>query len=169
MARAPPGKAPGHRTAKPSKSLRELYEDQCREHAAHPNTAFAKILPDKQGMPLTAEVLDLSNNYVGDKGIVAVAGVIQRCTHLKRIVVAKNGLRNAGIRALCSALAKHPSVTALDVSENYISHGAAEALTALLTENPRIVQLDFADTKLDVEERLRLKELAAQNAVGRVN
>jgi hypothetical protein len=41
------------------------------------------------------------------------------------------------------------------------------ALEQLLQENPRVTSVDFADTKLDVEERLRLKELAAANQTAR--
>jgi hypothetical protein len=164
-ARAPVGKNASHaRTSKAHKSFREVYDDTCRDKAAHPNSAFQRLLPEKKDVAFPGDVLDLTNNYVGDAGIVPVAAVLERCHSVKQVIVAKNGLRNKGIKALCTALAKHPGVTSLDVSENYISHGAATALESLLMENPRIVHIDFADTKLDVAERLRLKELAAQNA-----
>ena len=163
----PAGKAATHGAAgrgRAAKSLRETYEDSCREHAAHPNSVLLKLLPDRQGVGLASDTLDLSRNYVGDRGVMPVLAVCQRSTQLKRLVLVENGLRNAGVINLCAVLAKHPSVTAVDLSSNYISQGAATALAQLLSENPRIVDLGIANTKFDVDARLRLKELTQHNA-----
>jgi Ran GTPase-activating protein (RanGAP) involved in mRNA processing and transport len=165
VARAPVGKNTAHQRSRVAKSLREVYDDACRDLDVHPNSAVQRLLPEKQGAALASESLDFTNNYVGDKGILPVCAVLQRCPNLKHVSFVKNGLRNAGILALSSALAKHPGVTSLDVSENYISHGAANALVSLLKENPRILKLEFADTKFEVNERLELKELVAANVL----
>jgi hypothetical protein len=166
--RAPAGKSTGHARHRVAKSLREVYQDACTENGVkHQNSAFVKLLPDKPNTPYAHDTIDLTNNYVGDKGVVAVAAVIQQIHQLRHVNLSKNGLRNAGIVALCAVIAKHRSITSIDVSENYISHGAAVALEQLLIENPRITAVYCADTKLDVAERLRLKELAAANAARR--
>jgi Ran GTPase-activating protein (RanGAP) involved in mRNA processing and transport len=153
--------AKGPKTSK--KSLREVYEESCAAWRVRPNSVLSKTLPEKPGIAL-AEVLDLSRNYVGDRGLLPVLDIVQKSPQLRRLVFAENGLRNNAIKAMVQAVLKHPSITSIDVSENYISEGAGKALETLLRENPRIVELGFSNTKIDVDCRLRLKDLVALNA-----
>jgi hypothetical protein len=168
-ARAPAGKNSSHQRGKVSKSLREIYEEGCREHGVHPNSTFAKLLPVKQGVTIHDDTLDLSRNYLGDRGIIPVAAVVQRCPNVKRLVLSENGLRNNGVKSLSAVLVKHVGITSLDLSDNYISHGALGALEHLLLDNPRVVELSIANTKFEVDARLRLKDLAAANLAKRTS
>ena len=161
-------KQPAGRIQKPSKSLREVYDDARKEiSSSKPNSEVVRMLPDKPGIvlqtPSGSDMLDLRRNYVGDKGLVPVLAVIQRSPQLRRLNFAENGLRNNAIKVMCATLAKHPGVTSIDVSDNYISEGAGRALEQLLKENPRITELNFNNTKIEVDLRLRLKELVSQN------
>eukprot|EP00760_Papus_ankaliazontas_P034943 PhM_4_TR7558/c0_g1_i2/m.3775 len=121
------------------------------------------MLPEKPGHVLATDSLDLRRNYVGDRGLIPVIAVVQSSPQLRRINFAENGLRNNAVKVMCAAIARHPTITSVDVSDNYISEGAGRALECLLKENPRIVELQFANTKLDVDVRLRLKELITNN------
>jgi hypothetical protein len=151
-----------------AKSLRDVYEESCKTADVHINSALAKALPERHGAPLQGDVLDLSRNYVGDRGIVPVLSIIQRSPHLRRLVLCENGLRNNAVKLLCNVVAKHPSISSLDLSDNYISEGAGTAIEALLAENPRVVEIGFRNTKIDSQEqRLRIKELLERNVAAR--
>eukprot|EP00759_Apiculatamorpha_spiralis_P048535 PhF_6_TR4375/c0_g1_i1/m.5904 len=173
-AKVPPGGPSGKPTGNPrggvsgagkqTKSLRDLYEDACKEvQMSKPNTVFLSMLPDKPGGTLASDTLDLHRNYVGDKGLVPILAVVQRSPQLRKLNFGENGLRNNAIKVMCAALVKHPGVTSIDISDNYISEGAGRALEQLLKDNPRITDLGIANTKIDVDLRLRLKELVTQN------
>ena len=161
--RAPQGKSSSHSRSKVAKSLQEIYEDSCRDEGVHPNSTFFRLLPDKPGVLLLQDSLDLHRNYVGNRGIVPVLAVIQRCPQIKRLILTENGLRNSAVEAICHMVAKHGSITSIDLSDNYISEGAAVALEQLLTETPRITDVGLVNTKIDAETRLKLKNLAGSN------
>lgn len=164
--RAPGGKNTAHQRSKP-KSLRDVYEDSCRENGVHPNSVFSRMLPEKQGSSLHGDTLDLSRNYLGDRGVVPAMQVLHRCPNVRRVILTENGLRNAGVQAACAIMTRHQGLTSVDFSDNYISQGAAVAIEQLLLENTRIVDVGITNTKFDVDQRLRIKELAATNAATR--
>ena len=60
----------------------------------------------------------LTNNYIGDVGLLAFSDVIRLNTKLKVLSLAGNGIRNAGCDVLCECLMKHPSIEVLDLSDN---------------------------------------------------
>lgn len=158
---------------KAQKSFREIYDEACVSLRVRPNSKLQEVLPSRPGVPVISAtssgevVWDLSQNYVGDRGLLAVLEVVQRWSSLQRLIVTENGLRNNAIKALCAVASKHMSLTAIDVSDNYISEGAGKALEALLKQNQKIIELGFTNTKLDVDCRLRLKDqLALNNAAG---
>ena len=148
---------------KQSKSLREIYEETCIETKVTPNSVFLNNLPNKVGMVLNSDTLDLSRNYVGDRGLVPVLAIVQRSPQLQKLNFSENGLRNNAIKAMVAVLKHHPEVVSIDVSDNYISEGAGKALESLLKENTRITDLQFNNTKIDVDLRLKLKELLSTN------
>lgn len=157
------GKGAGARS-KVSKSLKEVYEETCRDQLVHPNSAFTRLLPEKQGASVAGDTIDLTRNFVGDKGIAPVMAVVQRCPNLRKVHLNDNGLRNHGVGTVCMALSKHQGVTSIDLSDNYISKGAGDHLLKLLQDNPRITDVVINNTKIDVEQRLQIKQLAATNA-----
>lgn len=148
---------------KVAKSLREVYEDSCRDHQVHPNSNIVKMLPEKHGQQLSMDTLDLRANYVGDKGVGPLVHIVLRCPTVRSLILTDNGLRNHGVQTIASLVGKHPGLTAIDLSDNYISEGAAVALDSLLRENPRIVELGINNTKIDVDYRIKLKGLLALN------
>jgi hypothetical protein len=164
QAAKPQAKAGSTKGPPKGKSLREVYEETCANLKVRPNSTFEEMLPDKPGQVLNTDTLDFSRNYVGDRGMLAVLEIVQRSPQLKRLVVTENGLRNAAIKAIVTVVVKHPGISSLDVSDNYISEGAGKVLEVLLKENPRITELGFSNTKIDVDCRLRLKDLIALNA-----
>eukprot|EP00760_Papus_ankaliazontas_P034942 PhM_4_TR7558/c0_g1_i1/m.3772 len=82
------------------KSLKEIYEDACRDVSAKPNSVFLAMLPDKPGHVLATDSLDLRRNYVGDRGLIPVIAVVQSSPQLRRINFAENGLRNNAVKVM---------------------------------------------------------------------
>lgn len=150
-----------------NKSLRELYDDGCLDARVHPNSVMRAMLPEKVGMSI-GDVLDLSRNYIGDRGMAPVLLVVQKSPGLKTLVLCENGLRNNAIKMLCAVAALHPSLQHIDVSDNYISEGAAFALMHLVEENPRLQSIEMTNTKIAAEHRIRIKDRLAQNALDHV-
>lgn len=147
-----------------AKSLRDVYEEACKAADVNVNSALAKSFPERHGAPLSGDVLDLSRNYVGDRGLIPVLSVIQRSPHLRKLILCENGLRNNAVKHLCAVAAKHPNLVSIDLSDNYISEGAGNAIETLLLENSKILEVGFRNTKIDShEQRLRIKELMERN------
>ena len=163
--RAPAGKNTSHQRTKAAKSLKEVYEDQCRDRHVHSNSSILLSLPDRQGAAINGEVLDVSRNFLGDKGLVPLLAVVERSTTLKNLILTENGLRNNAIKSLCQAIVNHPNIVSVDVSHNYISDGAGTAILALLKENRKIVHFDIQNTKIDPELRVSIKDALEQNMI----
>jgi hypothetical protein len=150
--------------ARVAKSLRDVYEESCRASNVHVNSSLSKFFPERHGAPISVDTLDLTRNYVGDRGLIPVLSVIQRSPHLRKLVLCENGLRNNAVKLLCNVAVKHPSLVSIDLSDNYISEGAGSAIENLLAENPRITEVGFRNTKIEShEQRLRIKELLERN------
>ncbi|KAJ9450391.1 putative serine/threonine-protein kinase roco5 [Diplonema papillatum] len=147
-----------------NKALREVYEECCLEERVTPNSVLLDFLPEKPGVVLASSVLDLSRNYVGDRGLLPVVSVVMLCPHIEAASFSDNGLRNNAVKALSSAFSQHPGLTSLDLSDNYISAGGAAALMTLLQQNNRIKSLNLTNTKIDVDDRLKIKEMLAENS-----
>lgn len=162
--RAPAGKNTSHQRAKAGKSLKEVYEDQCRDRHVHFNSSLLAALPDRQGAAINSEILDVSRNFLGDKGFVPLLSVVER-SQLKSIICTENGLRNNAIKSLCQVIVNHPNIVSVDVSHNYISDGAGTAILSLLKENRKIVRFEIQNTKIDPELRVSIKDALEQNMI----
>lgn len=164
--RAPAGKNTSHTRSKLSKSLKEVYEDQCKERQVHANSALLSTLPERQGVALPSDVVDLTRNFLGDNGIIPFLQVIERTPTIRKVIFVENGLRNNSIKALCAIASKHAGLTSIDVSDNYISEGAGLAILKLLEENPKITEFKIRNTKIDVELRVKIKDTLERNNAG---
>lgn len=137
-------------------SLQEVYARCCAEVGLRPNSAVLSLLPDKGGVEYSGATLDLSRNYVGDKGVAPILATLQRMPTVRTLILSENGLRNHGVELLCASAAQLTQLEFIDVSDNFISEGAAVALEKLLTENRHIKDIAFENTKIPVEWRVRL-------------
>lgn len=159
-----PGKPAAGRSKVRLPSLQEVYLRSCAEAGLHANSEFLSLLSDKPGEGFANLAIDLSRNYVGDKGIAPVLATIERGDGVQAIVLSNNGLRNHGIELLCASAARMPSLEYIDVSDNFISEGAAASLEKLLRVNRSIVGLSIDNTKIPVEWRIKLHDLVNSNS-----
>jgi hypothetical protein len=132
------------------------------KHGVTPNSALRNFF--STASLETIDVLDLHRNYLGDRGILPVLDMLSHCKVLKRVVLSENGIRNNGAIALAQALKAHATVSSVDVSGNQISLGGGKALLELLATNPKIKDIGFANTRIDVQVRLKIKAQLEQNA-----
>lgn len=137
-------------------SLQETYMRACAEVGLRPNSAVLGLLPEKGGAEFGSVTLDLSRNYVGDKGVAPIFATLQRMPNVRAVVLSENGLRNKGIELLCTSAAQMTQLEFIDVSDNFISDGAAVALERLLMANRHVKDVAFENTKIPVEWRVRL-------------
>lgn len=163
--RAKKGKLPrGHNNSHSKQpSLREIYLKSCSENGLHPNSGIIMMLPEKSGAPFYSDILDVSHNYLGDKGMLPIIAVVAKISGLRSLIARENGLRNKSVQTLCEMAMKHTSLQSIDISDNYISEGAAIAIEMLLRGNRRIIDVRLQNTKVDVEKRVLIRELLESN------
>lgn len=159
-ARLPRGHSAGH-SKQPS--LREVYLKSCSENGIHSNSGITAILPEKPATPFYSDTLDVSNNYLGDKGMLPIIAVAAKISGLRSLVMRENGMRNKSVQALCAMALKHPCLEHIDLSDNYISEGAAISIEMLLRGNRHIIDVGIENTKIDVDKRVLIRELIEAN------
>lgn len=95
------------------------------------------------------EVLDLSNNNIGNKGVTNITKLLEHNTNITEVNLSDNNIGTKGLNHLCSALSCNTSVRYLDIKRNPVPWGANKVLLALLYKNPYI--LDIRYSKYDEE------------------
>ncbi|KAG7359873.1 leucine rich repeat LRR-containing protein [Nitzschia inconspicua] len=93
----------------------------------------------------TLQVLDLRSNGIGAEGAVAISAVLSQTRSLKRLSIAMNDIRDVGASALAEGLNHNGSVLEeLDLSENDIGEVGACSLANMLLTNTRLCDLNLA-------------------------
>jgi hypothetical protein len=137
-----------------------IYMRTCLLLNCRPNSKLMTHLHLQNCFEVT--VLDFSQNFLGDRGILCCLSVIRQSFKMRTLKLASNGIRNQGAIALAMALRKHPNVTDVDLSKNAISDTGGRALLVLLKQNRRVRRLEL-DGKLEPRLRLQIKAQAAKN------
>eukprot|EP01061_Rhynchopus_euleeides_P024427 TRINITY_DN39375_c0_g1_i1.p1 TRINITY_DN39375_c0_g1~~TRINITY_DN39375_c0_g1_i1.p1 ORF type:complete len:493 (+),score=116.98 TRINITY_DN39375_c0_g1_i1:31-1509(+) len=122
------------------------YAAACRNLNIRPNSEIQKIFDDSTSEDM--RVLDLTRNYLGPKGLLAVLPILSDQPSVQTVILRGNGVTNAVIEVLCQVLRDHKGVQSIDLSHNPISHIAGRQLLTLLQTNTNITQLDLAGTAL---------------------
>eukprot|EP00993_Chasmostoma_nieuportense_P000279 NODE_1259_length_1579_cov_30.289945_g1189_i0.p1 GENE.NODE_1259_length_1579_cov_30.289945_g1189_i0~~NODE_1259_length_1579_cov_30.289945_g1189_i0.p1 ORF type:complete len:506 (+),score=121.71 NODE_1259_length_1579_cov_30.289945_g1189_i0:52-1569(+) len=125
------------------------YLESCRRKRLKPNSA---ILSNLEGAVQPSECLDLSNNYVGRKGLAAVMSLVESKQHLKVLLLNNNDIDNLSFGILATTLKQHRSITKLDCSHNPLTRGAGKRLILLLQQNPNIQEILLSGTDLHPEK-----------------
>ncbi|CAC22664.2 conserved hypothetical protein [Leishmania major strain Friedlin] len=162
----PPGgksvrKPVANRTKMRSLSLQEVYIRSCAEMGLRPNSGFTSFLPDRCGVDYAEDTVDLSRNYVGDKGIAPILATIEKMPNVRALILSENGLRNRGVELLCASAANMPNFEFIELSDNFISEGAAVALFGLIEHHRQLQVVVFENTKIPVQWRVKLLDMLA--------
>uniref|UniRef100_A0A7S1N509 EF-hand domain-containing protein n=1 Tax=Eutreptiella gymnastica TaxID=73025 RepID=A0A7S1N509_9EUGL len=144
-----------------------IYEKECKRHGCKCNSALLKQLPKTPEVFDSLEI-DLSNNMVGTKGILAVLEVVKLSYKLKKFNLRDNYLDNAAINQIVNALKDHPAITHLDVSNNPISWTAGMCLLDLVDSNGTITRLDIGGTHIRDDIVKMIQQKIEMNQRGKV-
>ncbi|AIN98103.1 hypothetical protein LPMP_210220 [Leishmania panamensis] len=134
-----------------------LYRHFCAEEGCKANSAFLRYLQDCGGH-FSLECLNLSNNYLGPKGLRPVLRMIDLCETTLSLNLQKNGMDNDTVMDLCKVLQRHGSIASLNLSDNPISVSGGKRLLQLVEENPRITELLLTGTHIfeGLQSRIRM-------------
>eukprot|EP01065_Artemidia_motanka_P022505 TRINITY_DN2670_c6_g1_i1.p1 TRINITY_DN2670_c6_g1~~TRINITY_DN2670_c6_g1_i1.p1 ORF type:complete len:557 (+),score=183.77 TRINITY_DN2670_c6_g1_i1:59-1672(+) len=144
-------------------SLREMYHLECAKLQCKPNSGVLRLLPALPALAPSVGIpdqplrsLDLTDNFLGDKGLQALLPLLQKMLQLEVLGLAHNGLQNKGVHALVEEVRSHPSLTEIDLSRNRISRSAGKELVSLVTANPRIRHICVDGTRIDDALKARI-------------
>ncbi|KAK7200154.1 Leucine Rich repeat/CHAT domain containing protein [Novymonas esmeraldas] len=140
-----------------------LYRSFCAEEGCKANSAFVRYIQDRGGH-FTLERLNLSNNYLGAKGLRPVLRMIDLCQTIVSINLEDNGIGNDAVLDLCEVLQRHVSAASINLSHNPISVAGGKRLLQLVEGNTRIRELLLDGTDLFEGLRGRIRMALQHNA-----
>ena len=123
--------------------LKELYKQKCSELGIKPNSKLVGNLPSSGGL----QTLDLTDNMIGSKGVLAILPVVEHSPELATICLRGNMIASGTIKDLATTLREHKTVHSLDLSDNDIRLAGPDLLE-LLKHNRNICDVNIADTHL---------------------
>ena len=149
----------------------------CKKHGVkRPNPKLVSFFKDECPNPDEVEDIDLSSNYVGNRGILALLDVIATLPSFKSLNVSNQKLYNtdlsedsvkgnATVDRIVEVFKAHPTANALDISSNPISNYAGRKLLGLVQLNNRICRIELKDTRVDFDLRKRIAAQCEKNTV----
>ena len=133
-------------------ALKDVYARCCEKQKCRPNSYLLKKLPENPRFTSTIEELDMSCNYLGHTGFVALLHFLDHLPKLKTIFVNDMSLDNSDVENLCTILANHATITTIHLRKNSkVTLPAAKYLTKLCKVNPRIKELRLEGTSIGGE------------------
>eukprot|EP00756_Hemistasia_phaeocysticola_P034316 Hpha_TRINITY_DN16515_c1_g8::TRINITY_DN16515_c1_g8_i1::g.133865::m.133865/K04515/CAMK2; calcium/calmodulin-dependent protein kinase (CaM kinase) II len=139
---------------------RMRYAALCKKLCVRPNSDIEKILTEA-----TSEInnVDLSKNYLGPKGLLALLPLVQQKPEIISLKFGNNGVNNTVVQELCRIIKTHPGVQSVDLSENAISHLAGRQILDAVSTNKRIVEFMLDNTMLAESAIRRIAEAVERN------
>ena len=80
------------------------------------------------------QLLSMNNNYIGDDGISAIAGVLGNCK-INELWIRECGITLTGARSLAATLSSNHTIVTLDLSDNPITVEGALLITKSAIHN----------------------------------
>lgn len=140
-------------------SLRDIYRLKCEELTIKKNSKLMKELPTTPDAFDEPTKMDLSGNFVGPKGLVALLHVVKMALGLRYIDLRDNQLTNQSVAEICDVAQTHKSLALIDLSDNPITIGAGKMLLDLARANPQIEEIHLANTGI---REMMLRAIEAQ-------
>eukprot|EP01065_Artemidia_motanka_P004893 TRINITY_DN1231_c1_g2_i1.p1 TRINITY_DN1231_c1_g2~~TRINITY_DN1231_c1_g2_i1.p1 ORF type:complete len:1498 (+),score=358.81 TRINITY_DN1231_c1_g2_i1:63-4496(+) len=130
-------------------SLRDVYRSSCAALDVKPNSRLLWELSGEVSSFTDTTVLDVSRNFLGERGFQAFLEVVRLNSRLEKLVLAENGLANDAVVALCRVAAEHGGIRHLDLRGNHISLTGGQALLDLTRRCASLMQIDLQNTNID--------------------
>ena len=148
-------------------SLRRLYERCCQEQKQRPNSYLLSKLPDNPRLTHTVEELDMTNNYVGHGGFLAILKLLQHLPKLHTLHFNSMTLDNADIEALAEymMLNKGSAIRKIEIRNNpHITLPVSHLLLKMIRSCKNIVWLKIDGANIGYELIAKIEAEAAKNA-----
>nr|CAJ2478253.1 unnamed protein product [Leishmania braziliensis] len=149
-------------------SVADVYRQACRCHDVNPNSSLVQELSCNDADSFVT--LDLSNIYVGVKGLRPVLDLLQyNGEHLVSLSLCNNNLESDDVSDLCSTL-RGPAgrnLVHLDLSYNLFTNAAVPFLKELVLSLTCIETLAIKDTLLSPHAARKLQEILDKKAIQR--
>lgn len=151
-------------------TLEDIYQEKCRAlRVRHPNTAVSMFLrqhPD----PALLESVDVSRDYLGARGVMALIETIARCPGLQSLNLSNQRLfvtddrptsvpGNQVLHFLCQKLGGHTTLTRLDLENNDIGTVGYRTLVSLVRCTPNLRELHLSGNFLSEQQLQHLSFL----------
>jgi Ran GTPase-activating protein (RanGAP) involved in mRNA processing and transport len=92
----------------------------------------------------TLEVLNLSQNNLGESDMTYIADALETNTSIKSIVLSGNDADDAGFEAIAKALKVNNTLTTVNLSDNPIGYDGAKAIAKALKVNNTLTTIDLS-------------------------
>ena len=131
---------------------------------------FTEVEPNSDDI----EDIDLSDNYIGNRGILALLDVVEHLPNFRYLNLANQKPYNTDLSddsvkgnsmvdRVVEVLKAHPTANALDISNNPVSNYAGRKLLGLVQVNPRICRVELTNTRVDFDLRKRIASQCERN------
>lgn len=146
-------------------SLHDVYIRCCELQHCRPNSYLLKKLPVNPKFTNSVEELDLTSNYLGHNGFVAVLHLLEHLPRLHSVFFNDMGLDNTDVEHLCEVLARNTSIRCIQLRNNTkITLPATKQLSKLIKANKYVTALVLDGTKIGANLIASLeKEAASRN------
>lgn len=151
-----------------------LFLQCCKQEGVKaPNPELLKFFTSHPTFDSIEEV-DLSNQYIGNKGLLALLNVIEHLSHFRFLNASDQKLYNSDLNEetvkgnevidrLVEVLKVHPTANALDLSRNPISNYAGRKLLSLAQVNRRMCRIVLTDTRIEFDLRHQITTQCEEN------
>merc|ERR1719321_2148830 len=138
------------------------YKATCHKINAKPNSMVSSMLHEEPRCFENMTEIDLSGNYLGERGFLAILPVINSNTMFTSLNVSQNGLRNEAVAHLVDMLLREQHSgrqLRINLSRNPISDNAVTALTELANRHPGVIEINLWRTNANRRKVAMLNEI----------
>jgi CRP-like cAMP-binding protein len=139
-----------------------------------PNPMLIKFFTEEEPIIEDLEDIDLTGNYIGNRGIIAVLDVVEKAPNFRSLNLSEQKLYNTDLsddsikgndtmEKVINVCKTHPSITSLDISGNPVSNYIGRKLLSLVEKNPRLCTVNVSNTRIDFDLRGKIKEETEKN------
>ena len=143
--------------------ISSVYQNHCKVLGVKPNSILLKDFCDGGSSFGAITNLDVSKNYLGEKGFHAFLEVVRQSQNLQTLSLANNGLTNDAVVALCRSVFNHPSLKSINLKNNPISLAGAAALVDLVRRSPKLTSITLDGTFIEDRSKLRIAKALDKN------
>merc|ERR1719160_775589 len=138
------------------------YKATCHKINAKPNSQISTMLHEEPRCFENMVDIDLSGNFLGERGFLAILPVINANTIFTSLNFSQNGLRNEAVAHLVDMLLRDQHSNRqlkLNLSRNPISEAGIAALTELANKHPGVTEINLWRTGANRRKVALLNEI----------